>query len=1150
MTSEDFIAYLERQRSISPGVARQLRAKAAQGDNRINPKSILKYLVKKEIVSREAAKEILQTRLTVSDQAESSILGDAAIARRSERTSKPAEAREAFSASSAASPPPRAAVSGSDLLDDDVLPLKPLNASISGAAHEEIVETFPLGEEDAAPLSTRKPGKKKKKKKGRRDAKEKGQSEWDSPLVLMGGAGLALLVIAGVVLYYLLTRENADLVLKDANQQFEGGSYTQAINRYEYFIQNWPGHEDISQARVRLGVARVRRETEAGSNFAQALATAQEVIKNIQDEPAFTSDGGDDRGLSEGKRDLSELLTKIAEGLAQQADAATDPEVVKQRVEQINAVLALTANTKYVPELLRQGDRLNAVRETLDRVQQRLARDADLAAALAAMDQAIAAGDAAGAFKTRSAVIDKYPVLIDDKSLAEKVLKIAAAEQSLVKFVAAEQAAQTEAAATPVIAEIALAERRGAAGGAAAGAAGSSPQVVKVDGALYALDAADGSLLWRRFVGFDDASQPLVLAEGRVVAASPIQRELVCLSLDQGKLLWRQALEGKLATPVLAGQRLLVASDAGKLFVLEASTGQLAGHVQFTQPLRQPPAVNEAGDRAYVVGEHSNLYTLALRDLACLGVYYVGHSAGSVAAPPLTVLNKVVVADNSGAETCQLRMLSLNDQGAAVREVASHRLAGLVVTPLQKAGRRLASVTTRGQAIVFEAGGADDASALTAIATREPQDREQIARYSLLHEGALWVAGRQLLKLGVLPTDNQLPVRSLDRDYRGDAFDYPLQAVGSELLHVRRPQGRGGAIVGAMDAASNRVLWETELAVPPAGAAAADASAMLITAGASSGAVFKVDREAMTRRVQDDAVRADTPTGQPLLLTESLDLAQGRLALGGVGVARMLLFRPAEGPAALTPIDLPGPLSCPPIAWGEGFVAATDVGQVFLYDAASGGPRGAPFQPEIIPGKTYRWLRPALAGSGASAQLAISDGRSKIYIVAMNDQPQPHLAAVATGDVGPSPLTTPLAVAGRRVFAGNEAGALASFALADLTPGEPLPLGGRVTWGPHACGDGLLLATDGGELMMAGPDGAIRWRQKLAHGELAGEPLTEDDSALVLYGSGGLARIRLADGAEAAFVVLDQPAIRGPVPFGPRLILTAPDGALLVVNRP
>jgi hypothetical protein len=248
-------------------------------------------------------------------------------------------------------------------------------------------------------------------------------------------------------------------------------------------------------------------------------------------------------------------------------------------------------------------------------------------------------------------------------------------------------------------------------------------------------------------------------------------------------------------------------------------------------------------------------------------------------------------------------------------------------------------------------------------------------------------------------------------------------------------------------------------------------------------------------------------------------------------------------------VDLAGPLSCAPIAWRNGVVAPTEVGQVFLLDGSTGKSLATPFQPQLEPDRKYRWLAPVAVGKGETAPLAISDGTEHLYLVDLQAQPSPHLEAVKTVDVGPSPLVTPLAVTGTTVLAGTEDGRLARFALPELTAGEPVDLGGRVAWGPHALADGALLATDAEELIMTGPDGAIRWRRALDHGALGGKPLADGATALVLFGA-GVARVNLADGAEAGYAELGQPAIAGPIALGERIVVAAPDGALLVVNRP
>jgi hypothetical protein len=274
------------------------------------------------------------------------------------------------------------------------------------------------------------------------------------------------------------------------------------------------------------------------------------------------------------------------------------------------------------------------------------------------------------------------------------------------------------------------------------------------------------------------------------------------------------------------------------------------------------------------------------------------------------------------------------------------------------------------------------------------------------------------------------------------------------------------------------------------------------------------------------------------------------LAAAAIGDKRIIHFGSGDPRQVTRTIVLAGALSCPLVAWRDGFVAATEVGQVFLFDANSATSTATPFQTELTPDRVYHWLTPAVVGEGDSAQLAISDGARRLHLVEFVAQPAPHLSAVTSVDVGPSSLVTPVAVIGRRVMAGTEDGRLVSFTAPELSAGEPLALGSRVAWGPHNASEGVLLATESGELMLVDAEGAIRWRRPLEHGELGGTPLVINGAALVLHVAGGLSRVNLADGAEASYTDLGQPAVAGPVALGEPVVVAAPDGTLLVVNQP
>lgn len=1136
MTTEQFIDALEERELVAGDLARQLRAKAGDGEGRVTPQAILKFLVKTNALTQWKADEVRA---------------------------------ELVDASSDVPPPPPESLElaplGEDDEEADVRPFRPSARPIEpppilepprrgrpADANEEILSLNPVtrtapatadelfgADSGSKPAAVYRLGGKKGKKTKRTAG---GKNQWDSPLLLLGGGALVVLAIGGALLYYLIFRESADAVLADANRLFESEAYSQAVARYEEFVTNFSSHKDISHARVRLELTKLYQAVDGGGDPSTALATARAVIAEIEDEPAFVSGSGE--GAADPKQELAGLLLQIGDALVQRAGKATDPQEIEKLIGDIEAVLALSSNTKYVPEKFRNPGRVQTIEDALGVIRTRQMRDSRLAATLEDMATAVAAGDSSRAYAARLTLLSEYPALADDASLAEQVLATSAAEQARVKFASNERAAETAWPPSNVVAQLALAERRNATGAPATGA----PVVVRVDGALYGLRSGDGALVWRRHAGLGVTSEPLLLEGGDLVAADLAGGELWRLKAATGDLVWRLPLGEHISGVVASGPRLLATSDSGKLFVIDAASGALAGHVDFTQPIRAAPAVNERGNCIYVVAEHSIVYTLSANDLSCLGVYYLGHAAGAIAAPPVAILDKVIVADNTGTETCRLRVLTVDERGVINGEAASERLGGLVLTPLANVGRRLAAVTTRGAVAVVEIAGGGGASALAVIAKRDGIAREPAAQYCLLEGGSLWIAGRQLSNLEIRPTENQLAARSMETDYQGDAFDAPLKMAERMLIHVRRPAGRAGAIVAATDAAAGRAAWETEIAVPLAGAPAVDSARMVVTATTASGAAYLLDRQALARGVQDRAARATPLPIAAAPLTEAADLGGGRLATSALGTAQVLLVDAANPQQPATTMKLAGALRGGLVAWRDGFLAPTDVGQVFYIAPGENAPPVTPFQPTLTPGRSYEWLRPAVVGGDAS-QFVVSDGQQQLHLIGLEPGAAPHLAAVKSVDVGPAPLTSRLAVLGATVYAGTDDGRLLDFALPDLAPGSGIEIGGRVVWGPHAVDSGLLLATDADELLFVA-EGAVRWRQPIEHGELAGEPLAGGATALVLHNSGRLATINLSDGAETSFVDVGQPAIAGPVPLGERVILVAPDGTMLVVNRP
>jgi hypothetical protein len=527
----------------------------------------------------------------------------------------------------------------------------------------------------------------------------------------------------------------------------------------------------------------------------------------------------------------------------------------------------------------------------------------------------------------------------------------------------------------------------------------------------------------------------------------------------------------------------------------------------------------------------------------------MGHAEGSIRVPPVLVLDKLAVLENDGVETSRLRLLALDAQGTVATEVADRRLTGSPTSAPLVAGRRMFLVTDRGQMEVYDIGSTNANQPLALIASRAATGKQPVARHAAVVGNHIWMGDTQLTKFAISPTGNRLPVESIESDFSGAIFDHPLVPAANRLIHVHRPKGRSGFVVAATDTAQGRVVWETQLAMPPAGAAIVDAPAKALAVANAEGFVFRFDEAAIRSRVQDQPLTAQSRPGNPPALSTAVNLGQGRAAFCAPGFDQVLLYDPAKGPQSPRWVKLASPLACAVAPMGNGFIAPLDVGQVFYLSATDGSSFATPFQPRVQPGNAMQFA-PAGVIDAAQRRFVISDGREKIYLVAMADQPSPHLEAVAEGGAGPYPIQSRMIVLGDVAIGIGGESHVARFQLPSLEPAGVSNLSAPVVWGPFSAGDAVLLATADGQLVLISPTGEETWRAPLEHGILAGEPMVDNDSILIAFRNGVIERRAKSDGKPLGSVNVEHSLAAGPVNFSQRLVVTAADGTLLVVVKP
>jgi outer membrane protein assembly factor BamB len=1177
IAAEEFVALLEQKDLVSPEIVAHLRRQIARPGSPISAALIAKWLVDRGHLSRILAQRLLTRAEEVADatkppreaefdwerqaEAEEELglapLDDeiSSVPATKKRPKPPAEFRaippRAPASGRARTPeqkPPPAPPVGGSLLDEEVYASGAGGSAgvgpLDGLADES---SLIASDTDGGPLTPLAPKKGLFGLGGRRRRRRR-ENVWDSPLLLIGGGTLLLLVFLLGIFIWAVNQRTGDETLAAADEYYKQGSYTKAIAQYDEYLKDFPNHSGVSGARVRRGLARLRQSTDYSTDWSESLAVAQEVLAEIAQEETFRTEAG---------AELVAILPKIAQGLADKARADLDAALVAKAEE------ALALVNKYIPSKSRPVTKLADIEALLALTKREIARGEELEKSLAAMAEAVEQNKTAEAYEIRTALLKAYPTLLDNERLQEMVRKVSRAQLSEVKLVERSRPAEAVQSPSTTLATVALASRT-----SDTPPPGSEGHVVFVlaEGAAYGLNAETGEILWRRPVGFatngrNPAFPPTPIADkagSDALIVDAERHQVLRVEATTGRPRWKHPLEERFdAHPVVAGERLLVATRSGQLVSIDLDSGNSPSYIQLPQELRVGPTVDFRRSRIYQVAEHSNLFVLSLDDGKAMQIVYLGHAPGTVTVSPVVVNRYLIVAENGGVEHATLHVLALEakEEGQPpVRVVQSVRIKGHVDAPPQVYGVRMLVASDQGELDVFEISATDAENPLARVAQGQAASAEDAAdqaaaqglvRFPLMRAGQVWIADSQLTAYDLHPSQGRLQPTGVKNER--SATLQPLTAIGQTVFHVRRRIGLPGVIVSAIGAEQKEPYWEVHLAAPLVTEPMIDAQTGQITAVTAIGAIFQLERD----RLQGQAV-ADQPTLalKPMELRGPVahvtPVKDNLLVMASAGGETQLpVFDPREG-KRFRWLFLPDPLAGPPLAYEDGLLVPCQAGQVFLLDPRSGDARAEPFQPALRSGVRVVWSRPVLDDEG---KILLAEGHSGLYRIELRSQQKPHLAMLSQVDLA-EPLASPVAVLGNTAYAVDDADSLVSFQLPKLTPGQPRPLAASSAWGPGRVGDSVLLATDDDQLYCLDDGGKIVWQVALRYGPLAGAPLKTDDGYLLAATGGTIWRVEPTTGRELGRIETGQPLGTGPVALGDGLLVGGHDGCLYQVKMP
>ncbi len=1136
-TVDDVLIALEKSNLVPAALVARLRIEVSKAPPPHDPKLLIKFLVDKGHVTAAQGERLLLAPKSVKPpeapppEPYINLDDDLGLAPLEDEPA-PKKAAPTIPVGPAAPPPPPPIPVAKPAAPTPPRP-KPVPVAASAAA--PVVEEQLLGEEDVIEEKLEVlpdvPEEFVEKKRIR-------GSVWDSQLLILGGGGLLLLVLVAVGIVWSMLRVSGEDAFAFAENDYKSGAYSQAIAKFDEFLVNHAGHKDVSKAKVMRGLATIRRSAEGTKNFPEALATAKTSLDEIDDEEAFF----------EARAELAGLLPDIAEGLANQAKEKPDPKLIEQANE------ALSLVKQHVPSAMRNQQRMEAITESLDVTQRNLARDARLAETIATVKDvsgklsglagAEATAQLAAAYDARKQLLKDYPNLAEDVRLAEAIQTVSQSERGAVSVFSETRDAATDEAPSAMRSTLALAARP------IAGPAGDGNLLIMtLPGSLVGLNANDGAPVWRRATGegsYLPARQLSGNDAGDALFADTTRQELIRIETATGELRWRLPIgEAFNAAPALFGDEALLPTRSGKLLRIELSTGRLVGGWQLPHALEVAPAVDVRRKLIYQPAAHSNLYVLSPEEPFCREVLYLGHEASSILVAPTAVSRYLLIAENNGLKDGLVRVVQTDENGLKLAIVQTEPIGGHVDTPPLVDGRMLHVATDRGGLFVFEIGVPGRGKPLTRAAERVAALEEPRTHYPLVKDSRLWVAGAELARFNVQSASGKLAPDGVTLE--GSYFLQSPILVGNGIVVSRRPPGGRGAAISAIPLAGGKPLWETTIATPLISGVSLASDGQTMLALDAAGDQFRVSPSELGKGGLAISAGA-VPEWPANLTTADLAVAPLRQADGTqfwmIGRKTPKLLRIAPDGATRW-IALPEAPSSRPQLFHGGVAIGGQEGRVYVIDPEKQANLLEPYQPRAAANDSLSRFGPTVIDDNS---VLVGDADGKLAVLTVKNEPKPHFD-VAREVALDEPLTGAPAVLGNSAFAVRASNTLAVIDLATLETVKSTPLGGKPVWGPETVGDRILLVNAANELCCWNDAGEEQWTLPLAHGPLAGPPLTKGGELVLLTRSGAVMRVG-QDGGELAHTDTGRSLFGAGVLVGQYVVAPGVDGTLNLIPLP
>lgn len=1135
MSASQFIQMLESKGLLDPESINELQKMVEQSKVRVTPEALARILVENGQLTRFQATKLV-TELKELQESQS--------AGKQNPTAKP-----------------KAATSSDSV--EDLLPPEDSEVSEVVEVVEEVLET-PVSEVvEVVEQTESTSGKSKSKRPKPSDAftddslsgiavakapvvKSKPEkSPWETFGIIGVGFIVLLLLVLLVPLYIWFSAGTAKESWEIAENFYKNRDYERATKQYDTFAATFPSDENASLAKVKSTLAKVREASEKNADPSVGLKAAQEELPKVVNEA----------GMSNMRVEITDVLLRIAEKFIARADNTAGIEDRKNLVAAMNQQMELIRDPRFVgtQERTQNELRIRRIEEDQQRVVREIQQSEDLDTTITAMNGSIQAKDVNKTYELRKDLVKKYPILDQNSSLRDLMLQATEIQKGLVARSNAMPMIQ-DAAAPAGVPTALLTSRVG-------NPIDSNPEDVaflRIKGSVVAIAVANGQVVWRKFIGKDWTGEPKRLtanADSDTIVTLASQGKVMRFASKDGALVWETKFPEPILEPTLDGDDIFVCTAGGSFHCLDAISGQARWSKKIPQPIDVATGGAAGKRKRYLLGNHSNLYVLSRGNGECDEVVYIGHNPGTIAVPPIWVLNQLILFENAGPDHCLMRVYSTNDDGTELKPAqAPVRFKGHVVVEPQVEGRRLAVATNLGEIAILDVEVTNPKEKVFKMVNLVSNESAPKATWPLMSGTDLWLASNRLAYFQIQITGQKLNSVWLKEDL--DEFTARPTKLGEVIIHSRVVRGNAGVRVAAINPKTGEAYWETDIGNPVAALNVGQQGLVAVTS------------QAATFSVADDSFAKDNIGLKALLSSENMGrnqrsmtfsnpipLADGRnLLLNSAQGNQMLLIDPARKSTSISKLvvlDLAGsyPIA-ESVAVGNSILVPLENAQLLMLDPENGKQIGTAFQPTISAGERPVWMNPVLLSDKQS--VVIADQRRNLYKLSTGKQLRLlNAQPLERGIKGRIDVIKDVAVC---LSPGPSGDFLDFYECGEFKKIATLNFEGRLAWGPYTASNGTqeigLALSDIEGLVAFNSEGKLLWSLPMPQKVLVGKPILDDSDVMLASTTGELLRVSISDGKIVARTTAGEPISGTPLITPKGLLVPGDEGTVLRVPLP